>query len=153
MARARPNWSDTASRVIVAAFITLAMASQGLCNPPPSEGADASKVFPPSSFLTQRETWAALAVLIFGLALGSIAMLIMRQRTLPTGEVIRVTAMILIVTGTLFLVTAGYSAEQIAPALGLLGTVAGYMLGRGDRNAAESGGGAKGADNANVKDP
>jgi hypothetical protein len=35
-----------------------------------------------------------------------------------------------IVTGTLVLVTAGYSNEQIAPAFGLFGTIIGYILGR-----------------------
>jgi len=28
------------------------------------------------------------------------------------------------------LITAGYSNDQIAPAVGLLGTIAGYLLGR-----------------------
>jgi hypothetical protein len=36
----------------------------------------------------------------------------------------------LIVTGTLFLVAAGYDAQHIAPSMGLLGTIAGYLLGR-----------------------
>jgi hypothetical protein len=104
-----------------------------MANPRPTDALDATALFPPTSFLTQRETWAALAVLVFGLLLGFVSLLVMRHRTLPVEEVIRLSAMILIVTGTLFLVTAGYSAEQIAPALGLLGTVAGYMLGRADR--------------------
>jgi hypothetical protein len=83
-------------------------AFEALCNTPPGP-ANAAKVFPATSFLTQRETWAGLAV-----------------------------ALVLIVNGTLFLVTAGYNAEQITPALGLLGTVAGYMLGRGDREIKKS---------------
>ena len=36
----------------------------------------------------------------------------------------------LILVGTLFAITAGFSAEDIGPALGLFGTVAGYLLGR-----------------------
>ena len=37
---------------------------------------------------------------------------------------------ITVITGSLVLITAGYSNEQIAPAFGLFGTVIGYMLGR-----------------------
>jgi hypothetical protein len=37
---------------------------------------------------------------------------------------------ITVITGSLILITAGYSNEQIAPAFGLFGTVIGYMLGR-----------------------
>jgi hypothetical protein len=36
----------------------------------------------------------------------------------------------IIITAGLFLMTAGYSSEQIAPMYGLLGTVVGYLLGK-----------------------
>jgi hypothetical protein len=38
---------------------------------------------------------------------------------------------ILIITTSVFLVVAGYSSNQIAPVTGLLGTLAGYLLGKG----------------------
>ncbi|MDX1617310.1 MAG: hypothetical protein R3224_00890 [Balneolaceae bacterium] len=38
----------------------------------------------------------------------------------------------LIITAALFLIAAGFSNDQIASALGLLGTIAGYLLGRGE---------------------
>ena len=41
----------------------------------------------------------------------------------------------LIIISTLFLITAGYSNDQIAPAIGLLGTIAGYLLGRIQNNS------------------
>jgi hypothetical protein len=43
---------------------------------------------------------------------------------------------ITVITGSLVLITAGYSNEQIAPAFGLFGTVIGYMLGRMSQAAA-----------------
>jgi len=125
-------------RMMVTAGLLLSWPpSLASANPPPTGPGDATKLFPPTSFLTQRETWAAVAVLVFGLMLGLLALLVMRQRTVPAEEVIRLSALVLIVTGTLFLVVAGYSGDQIAPALGLLGTVAGYLLGRADRNATD----------------
>jgi len=35
-----------------------------------------------------------------------------------------------VITGSLLLITAGYTNEQVAPAFGLFGTIIGYMLGR-----------------------
>jgi hypothetical protein len=40
---------------------------------------------------------------------------------------------IIIVIGTLALITTGFSSDQIAPAAGLFGTLAGYLVGRHDR--------------------
>jgi len=37
---------------------------------------------------------------------------------------------VLIITGALFLVVAGYTDKQMAPVMGLLGTLAGYLLGK-----------------------
>lgn len=37
---------------------------------------------------------------------------------------------ILIIISSIFLVVAGYSDKQIAPVMGLLGTIAGYLLGK-----------------------
>ncbi len=45
------------------------------------------------------------------------------------GAVLRVFGTILILVLAVFLVIAGYDDKQIAPVLGLLGTVAGYLLG------------------------
>jgi len=45
-------------------------------------------------------------------------------------QTIKLLAVTLIVISTLFIITAGFDSEQIAPAMGLFGTIAGYMLGR-----------------------
>jgi uncharacterized membrane protein len=54
--------------------------------------------------------------------------------------VLKVLGTILILTFSVFLIVAGYDDRQIAPALGLLGTVAGYLLGRegGTKSQAEA---------------
>jgi hypothetical protein len=46
-------------------------------------------------------------------------------------SVLRFFGTILIITTSVFLVVAGYSSNQIAPVTGLLGTLAGYLLGKG----------------------
>jgi hypothetical protein len=43
---------------------------------------------------------------------------------------IRLMSVILIIVGTLFLITAGFSSEQIALAMRLFGTIAGDLLGK-----------------------
>jgi hypothetical protein len=37
---------------------------------------------------------------------------------------------VVVVGGSLFLLTAGYSQDQMTPIIGLLGTIVGYALGR-----------------------
>jgi hypothetical protein len=61
------------------------------------------------------------------------AIFLLKNTLVPAAEVIRLVALLLIVSGVLFLVAAGYSAQDISPALGLLGTVAGYLLGKTER--------------------
>lgn len=45
-------------------------------------------------------------------------------------SLIRTFGTFLIVIAAVFLIVAGYSEKQIAPVIGLLGTIAGYLLGK-----------------------
>jgi hypothetical protein len=56
---------------------------------------------------------------------------------LKAGDLLRVFAVTLILQGTLFFITAGFDSNQIAPAMGLFGTIAGYLLGRADRKESD----------------
>jgi len=62
---------------------------------------------------------------------------------LKAEDILRVFGVTLINLGTLFLVTAGYNSNQIAPAMGLFGTVAGYLLGRSVRRHSDDDNGKK----------
>lgn len=61
-------------------------------------------------------------------------------------QILRTFGILVIIFAAIFLVIAGYSDTQIAPVIGLLGTIAGYLLGRkidqpparGDRKGASS---------------
>lgn len=140
--RLRSTWYTALGTALTALSGCSYGASIALANEPPASSQDAAKAFPAYSFLTQRETWAAFAVLIFGMAMCMFALIVIRRGVMSPEPVIRLIALILIVTGTLFLVTAGYSADQIAPALGLLGSIAGYLLGRADSRANGAGKGS-----------
>jgi len=84
----------------------------------------------------------SFGILIFGfLALGLITYLIDRvtKKTPRPRFVLQAFALPLIIISAIFLVVTGYSQEQIAPVIGLLGTIAGYLLGRGDRPEPDGG--------------
>ncbi len=57
-----------------------------------------------------------------------ITLLIIKKH--PAENILRPFGTILIVIGALFLIVAGYSQQQISPVIGLLGTIAGYLLGK-----------------------
>lgn len=76
------------------------------------------------------------SVLIFGaflIGLASIAMF----RGAPAATVLRVYGMLTIIVMAVFLVVAGYDAQQMSPVIGLLGTLAGYLVGRATTPASE----------------
>jgi hypothetical protein len=75
----------------------------------------------------------AMTISVVVLAFGAITILIAAYliRGERDGQVIlRILGTISIITFAVFLIVAGYSDQQIAPAMGLLGTIAGYLLGK-----------------------
>jgi hypothetical protein len=88
--------------------------------------AQKSAVKPLSSF----EFQLSIIVLSFGLLVVLVEVFLIRTRRISSEDSIKFITITLIITSTLFLITAGYSNDQIAPAVGLLGTIAGYLLGK-----------------------
>jgi hypothetical protein len=88
-------------------------------------------------FLSDREAWLSFEVLLFGAGVIIIEFLLLRRHPVSAEEALRVYAITLIIVGALFTVTAGFDNISVAPAFGLLGTVAGYLLGR--KPSSESG--------------
>jgi hypothetical protein len=70
------------------------------------------------------------AVLVFGLLICCLAAYLIRKER-PADVVLRTLGTLLIIVAAIFLVVAGYSDKQMAPVFGLLGTIAGYLLGKG----------------------
>lgn len=69
------------------------------------------------------------AVLVYSIIVLSLATYLIRLGKSST-SVLRIFGTILIISSSIFLIVAGYTSQQIAPAMGLLGTLAGYLLGK-----------------------
>jgi hypothetical protein len=81
---------------------------------------------------TKNAMTMSFCVLGFGVVVLALATWLI-HRGKSTESVLRVFGTILIITSAIFLVVAGYSDTQISPVMGLLGTVAGYLLGKTSR--------------------
>ena len=72
--------------------------------------------------------------LVFGMVVFVLATYLIRHGT-PTDSVLKIFGTTMIIVSAIFLVVAGYDDKQIAPVMGLLGTIAGYLLGKDTRPA------------------
>jgi hypothetical protein len=95
-------------------------------NPPEPESTGTSTKLP----LSRLEFSLSIIVLSFGIIVILLEIFVIKSKKIASQDVIKFITITLIITGTLFLITAGYDNNQIAPAVGLLGTIAGYLLGR-----------------------
>lgn len=81
-------------------------------------------------FLSDLEFWLSVIIVLFGVFVVILEYRLLSRAKAKPADVMRVLAVTLILVGSLFLITAGYSNDQISPVSGLFGTVAGYLLGR-----------------------
>ena len=73
-----------------------------------------------------------IIIFVFGLlALILLYLMIRHERTTPF--VMRIYVITILVFGSLLVVSSAYTTDQISPVIGFFGTIAGYILGRGDR--------------------
>jgi hypothetical protein len=82
---------------------------------------------------TSIEITLTVGILLFGLmALILETIIILRAPAQwPPTTIMRLFCVTLIIPAVLCLVTAGYSNQQVAPVVGLLGSIVGYLLGSG----------------------
>ena len=84
-----------------------------------------------ADILTKREVSLSASILLFAIIVIVVMLIAFRKHISDKSEEIgRFSIVTILVMGALFLITAGFSNEQIAPAYGLLGTIAGYLLGQ-----------------------
>jgi hypothetical protein len=80
---------------------------------------------------TTIEVALSSGVLVFGAVLVALELLYLKSRSeWDATWTMKIVGLTLVLTTGMFLITAGFSQNQTAPMMGLLGTVAGYLLGR-----------------------
>jgi hypothetical protein len=86
----------------------------------------------PVAYITFKTPFEEVLVVMTVATLGVtlIALIVMEWRSGISPEFNRAFIVVVIIFAALFLIAAGYSNEQAAPAYGLLGTIAGYVLGK-----------------------
>jgi Trk-type K+ transport system membrane component len=80
--------------------------------------------------LNDSELRLSLEVLFFGVVVLILEFLLLPRSVVNAEDTLRVYAVTLILIGTLFAITAGFKSQDVAPAMGLFGTIAGYLLGK-----------------------
>lgn len=99
-------------------------------NPGAPPGGDSGSILSMAPLLTRFEFWLTLLVVSFGTTVIAMQFFLLRRHEATSDEILKVFAVTLIVVGSLVLITAGFDDQQIAPAMGLFGTISGYLLGR-----------------------
>jgi hypothetical protein len=133
--------------IVAALFLTVMSdhaRSYGPKLPPALEGnpdqggspaaAKGSSVAPESNkqrWHTPVEIALTLGVLVFGAVLIGLEMLLVcKQPGWTSGATLKLLGLTLLVTAGMFLIVAGFDQIQIASMIGLLGSLAGYLLGK-----------------------
>ena len=102
-------------------------------NPSPTEqnAENAAPTMRETSFgHTGTEIAFSCSVLVFGLALvGAVSFLAIRGK-LSEASAFKLIGLTVVVTAAVFVIPAGFSQNQMTPLMGLLGAVAGYLLGK-----------------------
>ncbi len=102
----------------------------------PTEAATPAVSLTPMRLVSSYEFALSISTLVFGLIVLAMGLYIIMKKRVSFDNAIRFMTLTLIISSTLFLITAGYSNDQLAPALGLLGTIAGYLLGKNQEREA-----------------
>ena len=95
-------------------------------NPIPGEltGVQSSALPTKTSLMSTYEFGLSIGVLGFGILLILLEIYLIKSKKINEELLVRFILITLIITATLFLITAGYDNNQIAPAIELFGTVA-----------------------------
>lgn len=99
--------------------------------------ADAAALAGDASLYSAGELKLTLVIFVFGMvAMLGFAMILRTRRATPF--VLRMYVIIILVFGTLLVVSSAYTTAQIAPVVGFFGTIAGYLLGRTENKSASA---------------
>jgi hypothetical protein len=122
-------------RLVLSLFAVVASAGAAFAQTNSSTNAGNIVVAAPR-FWESKEFWTTALILVFGLIIVGVEYLLLRNRQHDkVEEFSKFFVITVIIIGTLVLIGSGLDNNQIAPAVGLFGTIAGYLLGRTDRAA------------------
>jgi purine-cytosine permease-like protein len=98
---------------------------------------DGGNIAVPISTFGNRE-WMTALILVFGMFIIVIEYLLLKNRISDKVEDVgKYLVITIIIIGTLALMVGSLDNNQTAPAVGLFGTIAGYLLGRSDKSRAD----------------
>jgi hypothetical protein len=81
-------------------------------------------------YMKSPEFVACVVILFFATLICLAEVFLFLKGKIDSSQIIKCLIITLIIFAVLFLIASGYSTEQISPAFGLLGTIAGYLLGK-----------------------
>jgi hypothetical protein len=112
--------------------------AKAMQNPKPQTTLDnviTKNTFPTKPSKTPEETTLTIYFLIFGFLILIMTYAIIIRQPSEIHNLFKYFIIVLLVLGVLVLISIGYDKEQIAPAVGLFGTIAGYLLGKSDKTS------------------
>lgn len=104
----------------------------------PLEATSIMSVQQPAQPAVQQVNLSFGVLIFFGVAMLMEVAVMFRKGMGWDPEATKIVGLTLIMGSGLFLITAGYSQEQIAPMIGLLGSVAGYLVGQAHKQSREN---------------
>ncbi len=130
MAQTNPESTQANMPVVVGQEPAAVLNADSVANMAP----DATKRAATPKPMSLLEAKLSTGLLIFAVVVLLIVTALIRMQKLQGPEMVKFVLITLIIISTLYLITAGYSNDQIAPEIGLLGTIAGYLLGKSGVN-------------------
>src|SRR5947209_667625 len=111
---------------------------EGVSTPPTRDSGEApiipGEMVAGGRYLSSKEFLLALLVTAVLLVTLSLQFVLLRKiERLKVEDTLRSFSLTLVIMGTIYFIVTGFDSEQIAPALGLFCTIAGYILGRAER--------------------
>lgn len=88
--------------------------------------------------LENDEIVKSVIVIVFALIIFSLLIFRIKVQTMHAEDFIRLIVLALVICSSMYLISAGWDDQQTAPAFGILGTIAGYLLGRGSAAGSSS---------------
>lgn len=113
-------------------------------NSPPSDPLESADILEPEQMTAHASPFSSfefllsIIVLFFGLIVVSLEVYLASKGVIRSEYVYKCIIITLVIVGSIVLITAGYSNNQINGVIGILGSIAGYMLAKGTTTQTKS---------------